>query len=435
MKFKKILALIITSILVISSFAITEQKVKAGGIFSDGFFQVGVGDQPLKVVWGDPDMVEENAITINENQTFTLRYNNDKSVKIVDMTVSCKDGRTLTLVSENLNGVDQIIESRHYVEKTFRIDDKTIDEIYVAAKIYQVSVNYPDETNTTTHTIKFVINHDSSSDFSGNGWKTEDGNDYWYEDGVKQGTQGRGKEIYDPETDAWYWLDSFSGGQIAKSKDVYQESKAGIFGDNKVYKEDGTIDVDANTGKWVRYDSDGHMVKGWSENSNGKYYFDMTYGTMAKGYATIDGKEYYFNPDTGVLEREITDGISGDFTGWKNIDGADYWYENGVRQGYSTDVNYRGKEIFDSSSNAWYWLDNVDGGRKAVNKDVFQESQADDNGNKGKWVRYDGEGHMIKGWSADNNYYFDFTYGTMYKGWHNIDGTYYYFDEVTGVRS
>ena len=72
MKFKKLLALIITSLLVISSFAITEQKVKAGGIFSDGFFQVGVGDQPLKVVWGDPDMVEENAFTINENQTFTL---------------------------------------------------------------------------------------------------------------------------------------------------------------------------------------------------------------------------------------------------------------------------------------------------------------------------------------------------------------------------
>ncbi len=46
-----------------------------------------------------------------------------------------------------------------------------------------------------------------------------DGKSYWYEDGVRQGTYDdpkgvlgdgvvRGREIYDPATDAWYWLDS-----------------------------------------------------------------------------------------------------------------------------------------------------------------------------------------------------------------------------------
>ncbi len=54
-----------------------------------------------------------------------------------------------------------------------------------------------------------------------NGWDVVDGMQFWYEDGVLQGTEGRGKEIYDPETNAWYWLDSVLGGAVAKSKDVY----------------------------------------------------------------------------------------------------------------------------------------------------------------------------------------------------------------------
>ena len=53
---------------------------------------------------------------------------------------------------------------------------------------------------------------------SKNGWETVDGKDYWYEDGVKQGTEGRGKEIYDPESDAWYWLDSDANGAKAVSR-------------------------------------------------------------------------------------------------------------------------------------------------------------------------------------------------------------------------
>ncbi len=36
------------------------------------------------------------------------------------------------------------------------------------------------------------------------------------------------------------------------------------------------------------------------------------------------------------------------------------------------------------------------GGAKAVNKDVYQES------NGGKWVRYDANGHMIKGWDTND---------------------------------
>ena len=232
------------------------------------------------------------------------------------------------------------------------------------------------------------------------GWKTVNGKDYWYENGVKQGTTGRGKEIYDPDSDAWYWLDAKQGGAKAVNKDVYQES---------------------NGGKWVRYDANGHMIKGWDTNDDGTYYFDLVTGAMTKGDATIDGLPCSFDTVTGI-------GLN---CAWKRINGKDYWYEGGKRQGYDpNNAAYRGKEIYDPASNGWYWLDNVQQGAKAVSKDVYQESSG------GKWVRYDANGQMIKGWNTNENgtYYFDPVTGAMAKGTTTIDGMTYYFDPATGVK-
>lgn len=245
-----------------------------------------------------------------------------------------------------------------------------------------------------------------------NGWVEENGKKYWYENGVKQGTTGRGKEIYDPDSDAWYWLDAVQGGAMTVSKDVYQESAAGQWAD----KPDGT-------GKWVRYDENGHMVKGWQTTDKGTYYFDLITGAMAKGAGNIDGVPCAFDEYTGIA-------LDGQ---WLTIKGADFWYEKGVRQG----LDGRGKEIYDPASDAWYWLDAVDQGKKATSKDVYQESEAgqwaDRADGTGKWVRYDAQGHMIKGWSADKRYYFDPIYGTMAKGDAVIDGRTYHFDKNTGV--
>ena len=63
---------------------------------------------------------------------------------------------------------------------------------------------------------------------------------------VRQGLTGRGKEIYDPASNAWYWLDSNADGKMAVSKDVYQPY---------------TIQGQDEIGKWVRYDEYGHMIK------------------------------------------------------------------------------------------------------------------------------------------------------------------------------
>lgn len=246
-----------------------------------------------------------------------------------------------------------------------------------------------------------------------NGWVEENGKKYWYENGVKQGTTGRGKEIYDPNSDAWYWLDAVQGGAMTVNKDVYQESAAGQWAD----RPDGT-------GKWVRYDENGHMVKGWQTTDKGTYYFDLITGAMAKGAGDIDGVPCAFDEYTGIA-------LDGQ---WLTIKGADFWYEKGVRQG----LDGRGKEIYDPASDAWYWLDAVDQGKKATSKDVYQESEAgqwaDRADGTGKWVRYDAQGHMIKGWSADKRYYFDPIYGTMAKGDAVIDGRTYHFDKNTGIR-
>ena len=176
---------------------------------------------------------------------------------------------------------------------------------------------------------------------------------------------------------------------------------------------------------------------------------------------------------------------------WEEKGGKQYWYENNKIQGvYGSPGNVwyddieRGREIFDPKSNGWYWLDAVYGGAKAVNKEVFMpyvysnekefdeatiDSLAEESNTytenygpvanmgdqvkkaikegTGKWVRYDFQGKMIKGWytvfskedqklypnQVGNTYYYDYKTGLMAKGWTNIGGTNYYFDELTGV--
>lgn len=315
------------------------------------------------------------------------------------------------------------------------------------------------------------------------GWVRKDYQEFfWYENGVRQGyepdkSQGdkpyvpsgnyRGKEIYDPNMDAWFWLDNVNGGAMAYDKDVYQESYAGIFAD----REDGT-------GKWVRYDYYGRMKKGEQHDQDPKdgnwywYYFDLETGAMAKGYADLpDGRRCYYDLGTGkmiVKEGELCETLLPDGTlllvkengdvwnGWYTPDGDDvpdmqkrwYWYENGIRQGYNAnDPSYRGKEILDPNAGekgTWFWLDNDAMGAKAVGKAVYQESYAgkyaDREDGTGKWVRYDDWGSMIKGWytekAADGStisYYFDPITGAMAKGEDVINGEHWFFDLVTGI--
>lgn len=376
----------------------------------------------------------EMAVTVMPNTGYELELARHGQTSITDKV---KDGGTYTVGMSDCNF--EIIAEFKKIETTeptnpseepqaIEAEERTVHgaaekttitamAVFTCTDKNCASAQFVDATVKQTSGVTTAAVNFNGKDYTAkygekNGWVEENGKKYWYEKGVKQGTTGRGKEIYDPNSDAWYWLDAVQGGAMTVNKDVYQESAAGQWAD----RPDGT-------GKWVRYDENGHMVKGWQTTEKGTYYFDPTFGTMAKGVTEIDGVPCAFDQNTGIgLDKQ-----------WVTINGADYWYENGVRQG----LEGRGKEIYDPASDAWYWLDAVDQGKKATSKDVYQESEAgqwaDRADGTGKWVRYDAQGHMIKGWSADKRYYFDPIYGTMAKGDAVIDGRTYHFDKNTGV--
>ena len=176
----------------------------------------------------------------------------------------------------------------------------------------------------------------------------EDGKSYWYENDVKQGTyedpQGvegdgtvRGREIYDPGSDGWYWLDSVYNGAKAVSKEVwmpYIYQHEADWDEEEINNNAAASGADAaeniehaemasqvkraieeRTGKWVRYTAEGKMVKGWYEVSGDEllvypeqagniYYYDRKTGLMAKGWTRINGVDYHFDETTGVLDTE-----------------------------------------------------------------------------------------------------------------------------------
>ena len=161
---------------------------------------------------------------------------------------------------------------------------------------------------------------------------------YWYENGVKQGTDAdpkavvydntvRGREIYDPSSDSWYWLDACYDGAKAVGKEVFipyvyqnelewdEETKRKISYESDLGMEECVFNAMMNQqGKWVRYDEHGAMLKGWvtiegtladlyPDQAGNVYYYDHRTGLMAKGNVTIDGKAYYFDTITGVLQQ------------------------------------------------------------------------------------------------------------------------------------
>ena len=204
---------------------------------------------------------------------------------------------------------------------------------------------------------------------NGGHWVTKNGQKYWRD---SDGSLARSKEIYDPESNAWYWIDS--DGTMAHDKDVYLRS---------------------NGGKWVRYDSNGHMIKGEDFRYGVWYNFDFTTGAMSKGmtYLSNGNKWVYYDMVTGKMAH-----------------GEAY-------------LN------FDKEHSGWYLFDNITGAR--CTGDIFIRA------NGGKWVRYDQKtGKMVKGLQKQNGlwYYFDPVTGAMAHGntWVPQWQAWHYFDSVTG---
>lgn len=169
------------------------------------------------------------------------------------------------------------------------------------------------------------------------GWLEKDNAKYWYENGIRQGTYSdangvlgdgtvRGREIYDPESDGWYWLDAVYDGAKAVNKEVWipyiyqneadwDEAEIAANASNSGDMAQQVIrEINNASGKWVRYDADGKMYKGWytvegqdaeiyPEQAGNTYYYDPQTGLMAKGNVEIAGQTYYFDEITGVLQK------------------------------------------------------------------------------------------------------------------------------------
>lgn len=145
---------------------------------------------------------------------------------------------------------------------------------------------------------------------------------FWYENGKRQGVYGdpknitdtiygveRGREIFDPASDAWYWLDADNCGAAAFNKEVW-------FPYVYQWEEPGSTE-----GKWVRYDFDGSMVKyfcldtvvdydsyGYPCYRDVLYYYDGVTGAMAKGLFTFEDR---YDPDNIVHTKLFFDRHTG----------------------------------------------------------------------------------------------------------------------------
>ncbi|PWG65918.1 1,4-beta-N-acetylmuramidase [Bifidobacterium callitrichidarum] len=175
-------------------------------------------------------------------------------------------------------------------------------------------------------------------------WVEKNGKKYWYENGAMV----RSKEIYDPESGAWYWLDA--DGTMARNKDVYMTAGK----------------------KWVRYDSDGHMIKGEDYRYGGWYYFDPITGAMAKGMRYVKssgGKWVYYDWTTGQMHHgETYVNYDKEHTGWylfDSVTGAMFhgftYFAKGDKWVYydaTTGIMAKG---YVKVNGAWYYFDKTTG--------------------------------------------------------------------------
>ena len=209
---------------------------------------------------------------------------------------------------------------------------------------------------------------------TGSGWLAANGKQYWYENG----RIASNKEVFDPGSNAWYWVDA-DGAMVR-----------------------GMRYIPSNGGKWVYYDwITGQMAHGeryvdYDREHTGWYYFDPVTGAMAKGMRHLDsngGKWVYYDWITGIMAH-----------GERYVD-------------------------YDKEHTGWYLFDQTTGAM--YHGDVYIQS------NGGKWVRYDRiTGKMVKGLHRQDDawYYFDPVTGAMQRGDVYVPewDTYHHFDTLTG---
>lgn len=206
--------------------------------------------------------------------------------------------------------------------------------------------------NDTAQTFRFdkvvVVNNEYVKE-GYNGWYKLSGEKYWYDNGI----MARDKEVYDSETNAWYWFDA--DGTMARDKDAFIPTNP-----------------ERTQGKWVRYNDNGGMIKGEDFRYGGWYWFDPVTGEMIKGFVHIpvdgdaQGKWVYYDDINGQMHHgeSLINGnwyYFDEFTG-KMAHGECFHHDNWYYYDDVTGIMRRGEVVLSNGETAYY--DEVTGIRR-----------------------------------------------------------------------
>ncbi len=156
----------------------------------------------------------------------------------------------------------------------------------------------------------------------------------------------------------WYYKDS-SGNWVTGWKQIsgiwylFDSSGAMLTGWQQIngiwyyLNDDGAMQIGwiYSGDKWYYTNANGEMQTGWIE-ADGYYYYADDSGAIQLGFKEIGDKVYYFHP-TGTSESDNSIPQGAMLTGWQQISGIWYYFENdgAMKNGWL------------NQENNWYYLD------------------------------------------------------------------------------
>ncbi len=416
--------------------------------------------------------LDKNSLSLKKGEATTLTatvsptYATDKSIR-------------WTSSDAGIAGVDSSGKVTAVSAGSARITATTVDGGYTAS--CNVTVIEPENKNeNNTNNNSSSNNSESNNSSNNNNASNNDGNNTIETDnsGKENKSNSESKENNTNKSD------NNNSGTENKSgnKDTGNKETSNKDTDNNKKNDSGSVNNDTDKSKNNESEKIDNGQTDIGKIDNEKK--DEEKKTNPYEEYGLDDK---YVPDGYVDESGSPMIVEGKDLDWNVSNEKSYWYEGGIKQGTYYDPKgvigdgtNRGREICDNNikdengNGTWFWLDSCYDGAKAVGKEVWvpyiyqQEDEWDDEtkhniafesdegmgdcvlnairGKAGKWVRYDENGRMLKGWvtiegalagaypvQAGNTYYYDTRTGLMAKGWVTLNGQAYFFDEISGV--